>query len=135
MSYLDFDSIDCMPIPELERLKNDLEIDIARIKTQVAEAKAAAAAHGDYSDNKWFISATHALRMKGVAHQKILMVLSQKKKDAKRQIGGIRDRLFIQVAKKVLEPDLYSALWDEVHAASRVELSNPTDQPATPNQP
>lgn len=101
-------------VAELERLRDTIELDLARIKTQLDTAKAGVMADGVYADAKWFAAAQGALRFKGREHQMILRELGGRRKSSNRAANASHERLFIQVAKRLLSEDLYNDIWAHV---------------------
>lgn len=95
---------------ELEAEGNQLVIDIANIKLQLANAKSEAVINNTFADTKWFNNAKHALRMKGIAHQNITKELAKRRKERKKGEKKVMDHYVHMAARKLLSQDLYEEI-------------------------
>lgn len=107
---------------ELQNKLIDVQSDLVRINDQLGRAKSKAASTGDYSDTKWFRSASAALNHRKVEHQNILMQLSsiktqiqQEQKAQNMERANTFERLFMKVAKRNLSEKKFQALIDATH--------------------
>lgn len=96
---------------ELNELYVQVAEDIAKIKMQLGFAKSEAASAGKYSDPLWFRNASHALRMRGIEHQKIQMERSRRKKSraSTPRVKGVSD-YFVDICRATLEPELFEEI-------------------------
>lgn len=92
---------------ELEAEGNQLVIDIANIKLQLANAKSEAVTNNTFADTKWFNNAKHALRMKGIAHQNVTKELAKRRKQNKKKEKKVLDHYVHMAARRLLAEDLY----------------------------
>lgn len=95
---------------ELEAEGNQLVIDIANIKLQLANAKSEAVINNTFADTKWFNNAKHALRMKGIAHQNVTKELAKRRKEGKKGEKKAMDHYVHMAARKLLSQDLYEEI-------------------------
>lgn len=82
-----------------ERAMEVLE-EMQSIKTQLGHAKAEAHETGCFSDRRWFQGAQHALRMKGVEHQKLEREIGKRKKAERVAKNQEFNQAIVTVAKK-----------------------------------
>lgn len=101
-----------MTVEELEKALMETATDIAKIKTQIAHAKQEAALNGSYSDPKWYKSINHALRMRGIEHQKLQMELGIKRRKARGKANASFENRFITNAKKILPSDVFENIFN-----------------------
>jgi hypothetical protein len=80
-----------------------LTAEMDEIRTQIEDAKAKAAATGDYADREWFRRAKYALRAKGRLHQQLQYRLGVLRKERSTQSTEV-EKQFVNVAREVL-PD------------------------------
>jgi hypothetical protein len=107
---------------ELDELLNLVAEDIANIKTQVGFAKSEAASTGKYSGSVWFRKASHALRMKGIEHQRLLQERSRRRRE-RGAVKSPRDlsNHFVDLCRERLSPELFASILDaakELHQES-----------------
>jgi hypothetical protein len=102
----------------LEEARSQLEADMGKIRLQLDHARANVHATGEYADPKWFVSAQHALRCKGQAHQNLLREIATLKRQQKQTISLSFEKAFIAAARRRLSPDLWRALCDEAREAA-----------------
>lgn len=100
-------------LEDLERRSREVPEEMAKIRSSLLEAKGKAAATGDYADRNWFNRASYALRMKGHEHQLVLQELAKRKREERRTRNDVVERLFIQAARKRLEPDVFASIMAE----------------------
>lgn len=105
--------IENMSDAEIENRLAEVTEEIAQIKTQIGAAKAEAAATGNYADRDWFLRANHALRMKGREHQLLQTEHGKRRKAVRRDFNARVERAFIDVARRRLDPELFSEMWSE----------------------
>lgn len=98
---------------DLIDMHHELSEDISRIRCQLEEYKI------DRSKGKvWQVSATIAMTRKGQQHQAIQRELGFKKREAKSIRNNSRDRAFINVVTRSIDPDLVKAFWIEAIEAA-----------------
>ena len=81
-----------------------LTAEMDEIRTQIEDAKAKAAATGDYADREWFRRAKYALRAKGRLHQQLQYRLGTLRKPKSPQSMA---QHFIDVARETLSSDQF----------------------------
>lgn len=111
-------NFDRMSNAELEQHIATLLFDMAQIDSQLDFAKSTAAATGRYSDHDWFNRARHAKRMKGREHQLATLALSKRRKEERRARQDSIERRFVEVAKRVLSPDLFAEVMRQAEAGA-----------------
>ena len=99
----------------LEEEMMDVLYEISSIKSQIEAAKATHKQTGQYADPVWFAKANAALRYKQARHQELLKMKSDKTKEEKKSRAREFERAFVDVARDILEPDLFAEIMDEVH--------------------
>ena len=77
------------------------------IKLQIDEANIFYINNGYYENHEWYVSAKHALRMKGREHQMLCKELSARKKVSKKLEGEAFSQKFMTVAREFLDKDIY----------------------------
>lgn len=98
---------------ELEALKVETEVGLARMKQQLDTAKARAREDGEYADSDWYVRTKYALRMKGLTHQQILSELARRRKAEKATTGNsVQDR-FVDICRRRLDPEFFAELLQE----------------------
>lgn len=102
-----------MTTDALDKRASDVLEEIANIKTQLRAAKSDAAATGEYSDRQWFISANHALQMKGREHQMVIQELGARRKEERRAHNTSKTEAFVRAARRRLDPELFADLMRE----------------------
>lgn len=96
-----------MTISEMEQRLSEVAEEIASIKTQIDFAKSDAAANGEYSNRIWFNNARHALRMKTIENQNLMLELGKRRKSERKDANDTFERRFMDVAKKRLDYSLF----------------------------
>lgn len=95
---------------DLELESNQLVIDIANIKLQLANAKSEAVINNVFADTKWFNNAKHALRMKGIAHQNVTKELAKRNKENKKKEIRKLDHYIHMAARKILPKEIFEEI-------------------------
>lgn len=97
----------------IQALLLERQAEMARVREQIARAKAKVAETGDYSDSDWFHSANRALRHMGIEHQRLQHEMSARKK-RKHEEGQAKHvdvgRAFMKAAKAMLPHETYMHL-------------------------
>lgn len=106
---------------EIENLRDEIfdSLDaINAIKSQIEAAKSNVTFSGHQSDKHWIHRAKWALRKKQQNHQRLLMRLGKMNREIKQEQNEakerIRERVFIDVVRRMSTKEEYLALWDEV---------------------
>lgn len=94
----------------LKAVRDEIEIEMIKMKAQIAAAELSHYATGERSDWRWLANAKTALRFKGQAHQMVLRRLGEHKKRERADDVGTR---FIDIAKRRLDPVLFESLLNE----------------------
>ena len=103
------------PTDTLEKLCIAVTKDLISINQQIDSAKSAAASSGVYSDPDWFNRLRHAARQKGRTHQSLLVELGKRRKDERRAINNMKERRFVEAARRRLDRELFVDLWAEAN--------------------
>ncbi len=115
---VDEDVNDFRSLGDLESERDNLELAIADIKTDIERAQATARSTGEYADSDWFNRARAALRYKGIEYNRILREIKDARKVETADKDRVWEQTFIKVAKRTLTEDVYDRLvaetWDEV---------------------
>lgn len=93
----------------LKSERDELLVTIAKLKTQLASAKGKAADTGEYADQKWFNSAQHALRMKGIEHQLICQELGARRR-SRGEVRHGRSAKFREFARVILPTTIFEQI-------------------------
>lgn len=101
-------------LEEMEAVALALREDCDEIKLQLDHAKSNAAAGGEYADATWFSKARHALRCKSREYQTMLLEMGKLRKEHRRERNDARERAFIKVCRRRLDPEVYKNYWAEV---------------------
>lgn len=90
-------------------LKIELDANIAQVTTQIDEARARAAAEGEYADRDWYHRASYAKKRLGRLSQTLQLKI--------RELKGRREhdvtRYFVDAARRRLQPDVFHDLMTE----------------------
>lgn len=113
MNTRDKEFID-MSTDELEERRNEVMAEIAGIKAQIEGAKNRALQDGVYADADWFTRVRHALRYRGIEHQKLNTEIARRSKEAKAKRAALYERAFVESARIILAAETFSQL----HAAA-----------------
>lgn len=104
-------------LEDLEARRDALEVAIAEIKTQLADARAVARETGEYADPKWYNAAEHSLRQKGIEFNRICRNL-KKMRAAQSSSDQDWERAFVRMARQTLTEETYERLvalaWEEI---------------------
>lgn len=104
------------PTEQLQDLRDWLEERVASIKTQIGDARSRVHVDGEYSDADWYRRAMAAQRLFAQRFNVVLRILGERRKAMRRDRNDSRERAFVAVAKRVLKPETYAAIWAEVDA-------------------
>jgi predicted nucleic acid-binding Zn-ribbon protein len=111
-------------IDSLQAERAQLLDEVTSIKTQLYEAKSTAAKTGEYSDTDWFRDANHALKKRQQRIQVISLEMGKLKRRAK-HLESIRfERIFIDEARKQLNPVQLRCLMDTALSRFNEEMQN-----------
>lgn len=94
---------------------DDLQNDLGRIKAHIELAQAKRRTSGQFADPVWFANAKIALRHKGAIHQKLQKRLGELNRQEKQTRGSDFEKRFIEVARRRLTPEVFSAIFNEAH--------------------
>lgn len=108
----------------LDRRVVEVMTEMANIRSQVNDAKSHTATTGDYSDADWFRRAEHALRMRGIEHQKLAQEVGRRNRQEKTERANAREVHFVRIAKRRLDPALFAEILDEAKDAEIAALVN-----------
>lgn len=94
-----------LSLDELSAYADELLHDMASIKMQLDHAKAVPK---DERDREWMAKARHALRMKGIEHQRVLTHRSALKKEVNAIQNASFERAFIRVVKGAVDEGTFA---------------------------
>ncbi len=103
----------------LDFLRDQLTNEIASLKSQLEHHKLERREKRQYRDNQWFLSASHALRMKGAEHQIILRELGRRSREAKLNRTYEEAIRFQNAARILLSRDKYIEILEAANAEPR----------------
>lgn len=109
-----------MTVEDLEAERNEIELAIAQIRTQIEYASTKAHETGEYAPADWYVRAKAALRFKGRRHQELLREIARLRREdrAKRNGGLAFEHAFIDAARRRLAPETFTDLMREAHEAT-----------------
>jgi hypothetical protein len=99
-------------VESLKAALEEVNTDIARIKSQLETARAKKIATGEYSDPLWYAKASGALRFKQRESQTLQAKLGELKKQRRDQAFRVEAR-FVEIARRRLDPVLFQEIKDE----------------------
>lgn len=103
--------LELLDTEELEELRDEVEEAIASIKGQVEAARADPEDTAD--ERRWLASARHALRMKGLLHQRINRRLSVIRKELRAQRNVTECEAFKEAARQLLDAETFQRILDK----------------------
>ena len=109
-----------MSIERLEKRLDEVVVEIAHIKTQLEFAKAEYEQTGIRANHTWFITATRALRMRGLEHQMVMVELAQRKKQIRCERNSTLERKFLEVARVRLTKEEFARLFAEAEILAAI---------------
>jgi hypothetical protein len=118
---------------DLKDLRDRLEEEIQRIKSQIGEARSRVHVDGEYSDAEWYSKAMAASRIMTQRFNVVLRVLGERRRADGQAVNArkmaldvdqvaIKRLKFIRVAERVLKPETFAAIWAEVNAEVEQEM-------------
>ena len=120
--------IKTLSLDDLEDLREQLLDEIHDIKGQIEKAKSKAASAGEFADRDWYHKANHASRNKSRQYQKVVREISNRKKAERARSNNSPEKVFIQVAKRRLDEEVFADMWAE--AKEICELNKEGEQGA-----
>jgi hypothetical protein len=102
-----------------DKIRQDLEGKLGRIKYQIDLAKARKEETGERSDRNWFARAKAALRVNGAKHQQVLRDIKELKKVL---YSRNWEKHFVDIARDYLDNETFLSLIEE--AKKREETFN-----------
>lgn len=99
-----------MSTDELEERRNEVMSELADIKAQIEGAKHKAFQDGIYADADWLTRAKHALRYRGIEHQKLNVEIARRKKDERLKRASSFSESFVESARQMLPVELFTQI-------------------------
>lgn len=93
--------------------KEQLEIDMANIRNQLEFANAHRRETGEYVDYNWYYNAKHALRMRGISHQKVIRAIASIRKEEKAIARKDTLERFVDIARVRLSTEMFKEIMAE----------------------
>lgn len=118
-------------VRDLLALKDANDLEIARIKKQLEDARFSARTTGTYSDSDWYSRAQYALRMRGRDSQRFQQKIGDMNR-ALRQLNNAQVELcFVEAARRRLSGAEFLELWEHAKQLSAERAGEVTDDATT----
>jgi len=106
-------------IVELEELNDDMQANIIEMKASIRQAKFKLKVEGKYSDIDWYRRIQYALQKKTACRQRLVQLISERKRAERKENSISFERKFMRMAKEILESDMYQAIIEGINVDSR----------------
>lgn len=118
-------------VRDLHSLKEANDVEIARIKKQLEDARFAARTTGEYSNSDWYSRAQYALRMRGRDSQRFQHKIGDMNRALRKLNNAQVELCFVEAARRRLERAEFEQLWEYAKQLSAERANEVTDDATT----